>query len=260
MLLLNIQTIQTSVIKNLIEALKDIIIEINLVATKTGIKAIAVNNTKTVLAELKLRADKFEKYECTEKLVIGLDMIHLYKIIKTMSNSDILSLYVNEEQRNVLGIMINNPDVNTMTNYKLKLLDLPENKFSIPLVEHDLVVSLHSSQFQKIIKEMNGIAKTVEIRAIGDEFIFSCSGLFTERETIIKENENGMTFEKKLKEGKIVQCIYLLKILTTFTKCTGLSHNIKLSLKNDYALELCYDVGSLGTLKLILSNYSEHEK
>ena len=177
-----------------------------------------------------------------------------------MSNSDLLSLYVKEDTTNVLGIMINNPDMNTMTNYKLKLLDLPENNITIPPVEHDMIVSMQSTQFQKIIKEMNGIAKTVEIRSIGDEFIFSCSGLFTERETIIKENENGMNFEKKLEKGKIVQCIYLLKILTTFTKCTGLSPNIRLSLKNDYALEICYDVGSLGTLKLILSNYSEHEK
>lgn len=258
MYVLNLQTIQTSVIKSLIEALKDIILEINLIANASGITAVAINNTKTVLARLSLDANKFEKYECHEKLILGLDMMQFFKIIKTMSNNDILSLYVTEEQKTVLGVNIKNPDLNTMTNYKLKLLDLTENIFSIPPIDHDMVVSIYALHFQKIIKEMNGMAKTVEIRGTKDELIFSCSGLFTERETVIKENENGMSIEKKLDDGKIVQCVYLLKILTTFTKCTGISNYIKLSLKNDYALELTYDVGSLGHLVLVLSNYSDN--
>jgi proliferating cell nuclear antigen PCNA len=257
--LMNIQTVQTSVFKNMFEALKDIFREINLIVDVDGISAQSINDTHTVLTKVDLPRDRFESYECRERMYLGLDMDHFYKIIKTISNSEILTLFVLEERRNELGIRVMNPDLNTITTYKLKLMDISVNNIDLPHVDFETEISLYSVQFQKLIKEMNTIAKCVEIRAIGDEVIFSCKGLFTERETIIKENEKGMKICKPLRESSIVQCVFLLKMLTTFTKCTALSPIVDLKLKNDFALVIQYNVGSLGTIELILSNYAEDE-
>lgn len=257
--ILELQTIQTSVFKNMFEALKDIFREINLVADVDGIYAQSINDTHTVLTKLNLPKDKFESYHCREKLHLGLDMDYFYKIIKTISNNDILSLFVHEERRNELGIKVSNPDLNTMTTYKLKLMDIPISTITLPHVDFETEVSLYSTQFQKIIKEMNTLAQCVEISAIGNEIIFNCKGLFTERETVIRENERGLKIIKPLRGSSIVQCVYLLKILTTFTKCTSLSPVVELKLKNDFALVIKYNVGSLGEIELILSNYTEED-
>ena len=190
------QTVQTSVFKNIFEALKDIVRELNLVVSPDGIKAIAVNETHTVLSSLSLPRENFESYECIETINIGLDLDYFYKIIKTISNSDILTLFVLEEDRNTLGIKVSNPDLNTFTNYKLRLMDVSVSNINIPTVEFDTEVSLYSSQFQKIIKEMNGLAKCVEIKAVGNELMFSCKGLFSERDTVIMENEKGLKIQK----------------------------------------------------------------
>ncbi len=255
--LINIQTVQTSVFKNMFEALKDIFREINLIVDKDGISAQSINDTHTVLTKINLPKEKFEFYECRRKVYLGLDMDHFYKIIKTISNSDILTLFVLEEKINELGIRVTNPELNTVTTYKLKLMDINVETINVPQVDFETEISLYSIQFQKLIKEMNTIATCVEIKAIEDEILFSCKGLFTERETIIKENEKGMKITKPLKKSSIVQCVFLLKMLTTFTKCTSLSPVVNLKLKNDFALVIKYNVGSLGDIELILSNYAE---
>jgi len=38
-----------------------------------------------------------------------------------------------------------------------------------------------------------------------------------------------------------------------FTKCTNLSNTVDIYLKNNYPLIICYNVGSLGILKLCLA-------
>jgi DNA polymerase III sliding clamp (beta) subunit (PCNA family) len=65
--LLNIKTIQASTFKQVIDALKEILMDVNLEIDETGIKIVAMDNTHIVLIHLKLEADKFEIYECEKK-------------------------------------------------------------------------------------------------------------------------------------------------------------------------------------------------
>lgn len=55
------KTVQTSAIRTLIEALKCILVEMNLIFDSEGIRMVAMDNTRTVMVHLRLAADKFEK-------------------------------------------------------------------------------------------------------------------------------------------------------------------------------------------------------
>ena len=66
--LLNIKTVQASTIKLVIDAMKEILMDVNLEFDDTGMKIIALDNTHIVLIHLKLDADKFENYYCEKKL------------------------------------------------------------------------------------------------------------------------------------------------------------------------------------------------
>ena len=65
--LLDIKTIQATTIKLVIDALKEILMDVNLEFNNTGMKIIAMDNTHIVLIHLKLEADKFEKFYCEKK-------------------------------------------------------------------------------------------------------------------------------------------------------------------------------------------------
>ena len=49
-------------------------------------------------------------------------MLCFFKLIKIMSNSDTLTLYVEKDDINRLGIKIENGEKNSLTTFKLKTL------------------------------------------------------------------------------------------------------------------------------------------
>ena len=58
--IIDIKTVQSSAIKILVEALKEILTDTNLIIDETGIKLVAMDSTKTVLIYMKLEANKFQ--------------------------------------------------------------------------------------------------------------------------------------------------------------------------------------------------------
>ena len=55
-------------------------------------------------------------------------MIYFFKILKTVSNNDVLTLFIRKTGVNELGIRIENKEKNTVTESYLKMLDISEEK------------------------------------------------------------------------------------------------------------------------------------
>jgi proliferating cell nuclear antigen len=248
-----IKTIQSSAIKCIIEALKELLTDTVLEITSDGIKIVTMDNAHVILVHLKLLAEKFEFYKCNKNISIGVNMLNLYKIIKTINNNDILSLFMYENDLNHLNIKLENIDKNTKTTYKINLLDLNNEKFEIPDVVFNSVITMPSNDFQKIIRDMNNLADFVEIKNVNSEFILTCTGDFCSQKTILSDKNNESIQITNEQDNNIIQGNFSLKYLVLFTKCTNLSNNTEIYLKNDYPLIIKYTVASLGEIKLCLS-------
>ena len=248
-----LKTVQSSAFRILIEALKEILTDCNLEFDNAGIKIMTMDPSHTVLIHLKLEAAKFEKYICSDKITIGISMQCLFKLIKTMNNNDTLSLYIEKNDPNKLCIKIENGEKNSLTKYKLNLMDLPEEKIDIPPAVFESVLTMPSSDFQKITRDMSNIADDMEIKSVSNQLIFSCKGDYAEQETIFGETQSGMVFLQNNNPDDVIQGIFALKHLVLFSKCTNLCNSIELYLKNDYPLIIKYDVASLGCIKLCLA-------
>jgi len=61
---LEIKTIQIPPFRTLMTALKDILLETNIVFQQDGIRIVNMDKSHTILAHLFLQADKFEYYYC----------------------------------------------------------------------------------------------------------------------------------------------------------------------------------------------------
>lgn len=253
--LFEIKTVQSGAFRTLIEALKEILTEANLEFDSQGIKVMAVDETHTVLVYLRLHSDRFESYYCPQKYILGVNMIYLFKLIKTMGNNDSLSLYLPAANPNKLGIRMENSEKSTVTNYFLKLFDTDVEDIQIPNLNFPSIIHLPSADIQKICRDMNALGEKldVEITSSGTDLIFKCMGDFAEQETIISENNNTIKVHKNTNTNEIVQGLFQLKHLVLFTKCTSLCPSIELYLKNDYPLILRYTVANLGEVKLVLA-------
>ena len=251
--LLNIKTVQSGAFRILIEALKEILTDTNLIIDETGIKLVAMDSTKTVLIYMKLEANKFESFLCEKKMTIGVNMLNLFKLIKTINNTDTLTLFIDKNDINKLGIKINNHEKNTETIYKLNLLDISENEINIPPAEFDTELTLPSSDFQKLIRDMINIGEDTEIKSIGSKLIFTCEGDFATQSTMLCETQNGLQFKQNSSPEYPIQGIFSLKYLILFTKCTNLCNQIQIYIKNDYPIIIQYAIASLGIIKLCLA-------
>ena len=112
-----IQTIQIAPFRTLMTALKDILLETNIIFQSDGIKIINMDKSHTILVHLFLAANNFEVYNCKlDKIVIGVNMFHLFKLINTIDNDDILTMYIenNDYSDGIvhnLGLKFENVDI-----------------------------------------------------------------------------------------------------------------------------------------------------
>lgn len=245
------QTVQSHSLKTLFEVLKDILTDVNLIFDETGVKIMAMDGNHVALIHLKLEADKFESFMCKKKTMIGVSMISFFKLMKTVSNTDIVTMFMSEENTDILNITIENSEKNTKTKFALKLLDLDEEELEIPDVEIDCIVTMSSNEFQKLCRDMYNIKDTITITSKNNEINFSCEGDFAKWETIIGETSHGLSFNKESNES--ISADYSLKYINLFTKSTNLCNTIELYLKKDYPLIMKYNVGNLGEIRFCLA-------
>ena len=92
---LTIKTVQIAPFRTLMTALKDILLETNITFQADGIRIVNMDKSHTILAHLHLAAENFEFYECKkDKIIIGVNMFHLFKLINSIDNDDTLTIYI----------------------------------------------------------------------------------------------------------------------------------------------------------------------
>ena len=247
---------QAVAFKILVEALKELLTDTCIEFDETGIKVVAMDTSHVVLVHLKLDAAKFELYHCEARTTIGVNMLNLHKLIKTINNSDTLTLFVDAEDLNHLCIKIENSEKGSKTTYKLNLLDLANEKITVDPAEFSSVITLPSVDFQKICRDMHNIAEFMEVKSIGHQLIFSCRGDFCSQETVLCDTDTTAPADASVaprQPHEIIQGVFSVKHLMLFTKCTNLCNQVQLLLRNDYPLLLVYDVASLGSVRLALA-------
>jgi proliferating cell nuclear antigen len=257
---LTIKTVQINPFRTLMTALKDILLETNISFQPDGIRIINMDKSHTILAHLYLPAQNFEFYECKkEKIIIGVNMFHLFKLINSIDNDDTLTMYIENNDYvdgivSHLALKFENGNIKQCKTQKLKLIEPEQEELSYPDVKFSSIINLPSGDFQKIIRDLSCISEKLEIKSVGNELIFKCSGQFASAEIHRAETDGGMEFKVKQDSSKVIQGEFSLKNLGYFIKCTNLCPQIEIYLENDLPLVVKYDVASLGSIRLCLSS------
>lgn len=256
---LTIKTVQIAPFRILMSALKDILLDTNIIFTKQGIKIINMDKSHTILVHLFLKADNFEVYECLyDKIIIGVNMLHLFKLISSVDNDDTLTIFIEKNDYDdgvitELGLRFENGDIKQCKTQKLRLIEPDKDTLDIPNVEFSSILNMPSSDFQKIIRDMANISDKIEIKSVGDELLFSSRGQFAKAELRRTETVGSMEFIQKKNDHTIIQGEFSLKNLLYFIKCTNLCNQIEIYLENNLPLIVKYNVASLGEIRLCLS-------
>jgi proliferating cell nuclear antigen len=211
------------------------------------------------LVNVTLNSHKFEQYNCDpEKIIVCTNTLHLFKVISTMSNDDTLSMYIDKADYHDgvvshLGLQYDNGNIKQCYCQKLRLIDPDMEELVVPDVEYSTIINLPTTDFQKIIRDLNGISDRIEIKSVGNDLIFSCEGNFASSKIYRSESDGNMEFIQKNDASIVIQGEFSLKSLSHFIKCTPLCTHLEMYLGNDLPLIVKYDVASLGSIMLCLA-------
>ena len=261
MLLFDIKTTNAYVIKNLVEALKDILTESTIMIRKDGMHIVDVDTSLTLLVKLDLDGSKFEEYIVNEEVDIGIEVLTFHKILKHLTQNDSLSLSMDDTQRSKLIIRIDNTKRNCIRTHRMSLNDLDYEKPQTISIDYDTIITIPALEFQHICKNMKENSNQVVITKVADEIQFSSES--SAIDSVItypvckfnNENTRSQCYYLDNNPDLIYRGIFSLDSLISFTKCTSLCNFVELYMKNDCPIDVKYSVASLGTIRLMLSNF-----
>ena len=239
---MKLATIQASAFKSCFEVLKDILNDINIYFKSDGMSVTTLDTARTSLIDMFLPADNFEEYECNEEIVAGINISNTFKLLKSITSSDILNISIDSKE--YMNFEIISESKRTNTKFELKLLDINENRIEVPNIEMSTITTLPSVDFQRLCRDMSNIGTEITITREGTRMNLKCDGDFANQETSITCNE----------ESPKISGIYSLRYLNIFAKGSSMCSSVQiLQEEQNRFLILKYNVANLGELRFYLA-------
>jgi proliferating cell nuclear antigen len=209
-----------------------------------------MDGSKISLVYFKLNADGFEEYTCNGTYELGINVANLYKLLRSAGSHDSILLRYMKTDLHRLEITIQNFDKNSITRFDMKLIEIDSNYIEISDIDFDTIITMPSNYFQRMCRDMHDISNTLRIVSKDSKISFECDSDFASQKTFIGDTTDGRI---NITKGDDYDAKFSLKYLTNFCKASGLSQVVELFLKDGYPLVLKYSIGSLGTLKFVVS-------
>lgn len=241
---MHFRTIQASALKSAFEVLKDIINDVNIYFTDKGVSILTLDVARVTLIHMNLNPENFEEYECPTNIVAGLNMANVFKLLKSVSSQD--TIYAKIEGRDFMDISIENSEKKTLTEFRLKLLDINEDILELPNIHMDVVTTIPSIDFQRIARDMGNLSTEMTILRYDNILDLSCIGDFANQKTQIelpeRVSKTGNTFN--------------LKYINLFARATSMSSSVQIiqdSSNDEMPVIFRYAIANLGDIKFYLA-------
>lgn len=245
---LEFTTVQSSAIRILFESLKDVLTDVNIHANSSGLKIISMDGSKSAIVHVKLVASQFEKFQCLTPMTMGVNMLSLFKILKSIKNNDVVTFIVKDDITKLI-IKIQNKEKQTEIVSTLKLLDIDENLIHIPNIEFDSILTIPASDFQNYIRDLSVISNEITIKTDTESIILEVEGDFASQSIKINKQASAITMDRTRETCNT----FNLKYLLLFTKSSNLCNTIEVYLKSNFPIIILYNVANLGQLKFCLA-------
>ena len=266
--ILYLKTIHVKPIKDIIETVGNVIPETTIIAIKKvegdndsfyGLEIATADTSNTIFIKLQLKGKEFDEFYCKlDRIEMGISLEYLNIHLKSIDTTNILSLYIDESEKQCLCIQGINIKDDKTTLSKLKLMELYYVPRKTKKIEYDVCIIMKSSEFYKICKEMNSLSEYVEIKCTKNILTFICKGDIGEKEIQYKEKEGGIAIEwEEHVKLKIVQGIYELKNIMPFSKLGQLTAQLMITMKNDNILTIKHEINTIANVVIALSPVDE---
>lgn len=247
------KTLEAYTFKTLSEVLQNILTDVCFDLTPDGIRLLTVDNKTPpqLMVHLDLQRNNFEEYLCLKNTTIGINLQHLYKLLKSIKKKDRVTFYITSQNPSQLGICSETESGQEYySNIKIQKLQKVDTQ---PPTGYNFPNLIPTNSFQKMCKDMTSISKIIKIFSKGSYITFSCEfdGMYTRHAPFgtLDESSNDEEYEDW----------FNTKSLTQLIKISGLNQKLKVYTSNDLPLKLSIQVGSLGILDIFIKSRPQIE-
>ncbi|KAF3762540.1 proliferating cell nuclear antigen [Cryphonectria parasitica EP155] len=245
---------QASILKKVVDAIKDLVQDCNFDCNDSGIALQAMDNSHVALVSMMLKADGFSPYRCDRNIALGVNLTSLTKVLRAAQNEDILTLKA-EDAPDSLNLTFESADNDRISEYDLKLMDIDQEHLGIPETEYAATISMPAGEFRRICTDLLAMSESVTIDASKDGVKFACTGDIGNGAVTLRSHQNvekpDLNIDIELSEP--VSLTFSLKYLVNFCKASALSTQVKICLSNEVPLLVEYSIQGTSWLRFYLA-------
>ncbi|KAA1108124.1 proliferating cell nuclear antigen [Puccinia graminis f. sp. tritici] len=189
---------QAGLLKSVLDAIRELVTDVNFNCDEDGMKLQAMDNSHVALVALQLRASGFGQYRCDRQMTLGINVPSFQKITKCAAPQDIITLRAFDDG-DVLNIVAETLNTDRVAEYEMKMMDIDIEHLGIPETRYDAEVTLPSSEFNRIIRDLKEMGESIRIEATKEGVTFVTNGDIGKGSVTLKHNADE---KKTLKVDK----------------------------------------------------------
>ena len=128
-----------------------------------------MDGSHVALVSLNLSMEGFEHYRADTNMVLGVNVNLLAKVMKLADPQDSITLSADDNATH-LKLVFENSKTERTTEFTMNLIQLDNEHLAIPETEYSSIVSINSTEFTKICKELYSLNETMTIHT-SPEFV-----------------------------------------------------------------------------------------
>ena len=228
------------------------------VIDENGISLCMMDHHRRILINLKLNAygEGFTVYKFnSKKLFLGINLNHFHKMLKSIKKKDSIELFIDDESPTDLAIKVIPKENNRQTTSCIKIQSIQNLDIDIP-TGYGKPISISSSEYQKIIKDMGSIGNIMNISSKKFSIEFSCNaGGILKRK--VRFGEVDEDEDDEVDDKKEFNQDFNTEQLCRITKLAGLSSNIQIFPGKPLLFKS--NVGNLGFIEIYIKSKEQLE-
>ncbi len=243
--------VDTSLLKDSIATIAEIIDEGIFKITKDGISFVAADRAMVAVVDWNLQASAFEKFETDKEYDIGLNITNFYSVLRRVAGDDKLTLSLKDSK---LEIVMEN---SSRRRFVVPLLDL--SKEEVPPIDQlafTSSVEIRPDVMQSGIDDAEIVADSVIFEADASRFGMKAEGDVSKTEL---ELEKGSESLIDLKVDGGAKARYPLEYLKKMIKAAKIADSVRIDFGKDYPMRMSFKAGDKCSLSFILAPRVQEE-
>ncbi|KAJ2162956.1 hypothetical protein GGF46_000142 [Coemansia sp. RSA 552] len=252
---------QASLLKKIIEAVKELVDEANFDFSETGVRLQAMDKSHIALSFLHLRNDGFSEYRCDRSQTLGINLGSLGKVLKCAANDDQVQIKATDQAES-LSLSFESTTKDRVSEFNLKLMDIDIDSIDVPDMDYQATVEMSSSEFARIVRDLMSIGEAVSIDATKQGVRFSTNGddgngsILLKHQSIDSEDSPSKT---SVRINEPVSHSLALKYLANFAKAAPLADTVAINLIEEAPVMFEFKISDMGHIRFYLAPQIEDE-